>query len=230
MAARKTTARREPAAAAMAALGTRLRAAFSRAVETLERSGLSYAVVGGLAVGVHGEPRVTRDLDFVIAVESDAEAERVVRVLQGAGYLVESLFEDETKRISTVRTIHRKAPGVFTDFLFHTTRVEEEIVSDSTREHIAGVRSVRVAARSHLLAMKVLASRPKDLVDLQHLAESASASDKKAVERLLRLMESRGAAPGRQLTREWRAFLARLETPPAGRPARKRLRRLTRRR
>lgn len=230
MASRKTTARRQPAPTAMAALGTRLRSAFSRAVETLEGSGLSYAVVGGLAVGVHGEPRVTRDLDFVIAVASDAEAERVVRLLQGAGYFVESLFENESGRISTVRTIHRKAPGVFTDFRFHTTRVEAEIVSESSREQLAGVRSVRVAARAHLLAMKVLASRPKDLVDLQHLAEAATAGEKKQVERVLGLMASRGVAPERNLTREWRAFLARLGNSPRDRPARQRLRRLTRER
>ena len=33
------------------------------------------AVVGGIAVSVRTEPRFTRDIDFAVAVESDADAE-----------------------------------------------------------------------------------------------------------------------------------------------------------
>lgn len=230
MASRKSTARARPAAAAVAALGTRLRRAFTHAIETLERAGLSYAVVGGIAVGVHGEPRVTRDLDFVIAVATDAEAEDAVRVLQGAGYIVESLFENETGRISEVRMLHKKTPGVFVDFIFHNSRVEAEIVSASTVVPIAGVPGVRVASRTYLLAMKVLASRPKDLPDLQHLAEAASASERKAVEQVLRLMQSRGVAAGRDLVGEWRVFQSRLAASRHERPVQARLTRLRRRR
>jgi len=36
------------------------------------------ALVGGLAVSARTEPRFTRDLDFAIAVENDAEAESIV--------------------------------------------------------------------------------------------------------------------------------------------------------
>ena len=38
-------------------------------VELFERLGISYALIGGLAVSVHGIPRPTHDLDFTISLE-----------------------------------------------------------------------------------------------------------------------------------------------------------------
>lgn len=230
MASRKTRAGPKPAPPRLAALGTRLRRAFARTISALEAAGLPYAVVGGVAVGLHAEPRVTRDLDFVVPVEDDRDAERVVLQLQRAGFVVDSLFENDAGRISTVRTLHRLAPGVFADFLFHNSRIEKEIASAATREDVGGAEGVRVARRSHLLAMKVLASRPKDLPDLQHLIVAASARELSRVEPALRLMQARGAAPGRDLVQEWRAFRASLAVAPHERLAPARVAALTGRR
>lgn len=37
------------------------------AVETLERLNIPYTVVGSLASGAYGEPRLTQDIDIVVA-------------------------------------------------------------------------------------------------------------------------------------------------------------------
>ncbi len=39
--------------------------------ERLHRSGISSAVIGGVAVGVWGEPRVTRDVDVKVLLGRD---------------------------------------------------------------------------------------------------------------------------------------------------------------
>ncbi len=57
----------------------------------------------GLAVGVRGEPRVTRDVDLVLPVEDDADAEQRVFLLQRHGFLVDSVFDRAGGRLSTVR-------------------------------------------------------------------------------------------------------------------------------
>src|SRR5262245_15354877 len=51
------------------------------------------ALVGGLAVSVRTEPRFTRDLDFAVALNSDAEAEQYVLLLRQAGYQLAAALE-----------------------------------------------------------------------------------------------------------------------------------------
>ena len=43
---------------------------FQEFIELLEKRGVEYLVVGGYAVGFHGFPRYTGDLDVFIAIES----------------------------------------------------------------------------------------------------------------------------------------------------------------
>ena len=48
------------------------------AVADLSGAGAPFALVGGLAVSVRTEPRLTRDLDFAVAVADDASVEDIV--------------------------------------------------------------------------------------------------------------------------------------------------------
>ena len=65
---------------------------------------LRWALVGGLAVSARTEPRFTRDVDLVIAVQSDTDAEQAVRALQLRGYRILAPVEQETaKRLATAR-------------------------------------------------------------------------------------------------------------------------------
>lgn len=40
--------------------------------EALTSLGVRHALVGGLAVGVHGHPRATKDIDFIVGAEAFA--------------------------------------------------------------------------------------------------------------------------------------------------------------
>lgn len=48
--------------------------------DRLRRAGVSSAVIGGMAVGVWGEPRVTRDVDVKILLGRD-DAPRLLEVI-----------------------------------------------------------------------------------------------------------------------------------------------------
>jgi hypothetical protein len=58
------------------------------AVAIAAAEGRSAVLVGGLAVSVRAEPRFTRDADLVVAVDSDIEAEAMVRSFLVRGYRV----------------------------------------------------------------------------------------------------------------------------------------------
>ncbi|MGH9948473.1 MAG: nucleotidyltransferase, partial [Pyrinomonadaceae bacterium] len=54
--------------------------------EALQRIGVRFAVVGGMAVSFRTVERFTKDVDLAIAVENDAEAEKVVRAISESDY------------------------------------------------------------------------------------------------------------------------------------------------
>ena len=58
-----------------------------RVVGVLDEVGIPYMLTGSLASAYYGEPRATRNIDFVIAV-SDVELEQLVRRLDEEGFYV----------------------------------------------------------------------------------------------------------------------------------------------
>jgi len=68
----------------------------------LERdlAGVGWALVGGFAVSARAEARFTRDVDLVVVVRDDAEAESLVGRLLQAGYRLTASVESHRDRIT----------------------------------------------------------------------------------------------------------------------------------
>lgn len=142
-----------------------------------------FAVVGGLAVSVRAEPRLTRDVDVALSVVDDAEAEQIVAALRACGHEVLAVVEQEaTGRMSTVRLGRRgDHAGLVTDLLFASSGVEPEIVEAADDIEVLPGLVLPVATIGHLIVMKLLARddrrRPADADDLRALAARASPGD-----------------------------------------------------
>lgn len=231
MAQRQARARRKRAAThRVAALKEELGIALAKAITEFGAAGIPFALVGGLAIGVRADPRVTRDIDFVVPADDDAQAESVVFALQQRGFRVEAVFVRDEGRISTVRTRHPAAPDVLVDLLLSNARIEREIVEQASWEEVATGIECPVAQSWHLLAMKVLANRRKDQPDLQDLIERSKAPTFKRAETALRLMQRRGVAPKRDLIAELRALIKEVHVRQSEKPiGRSRLARILRR-
>ncbi len=174
---------------------TRLQEALRRLVRDLNELGLEWAVVGGLAVSARAEPRTTRDVDVAVVADSDQQAEQVVALLSARGYRIEAVLEHKmTGRMATVRF---RAPGesrrgVLVDLFFASSGVEPEIVRAAGVLELWPEMSVPVATTGHLIALKVLASRPKDLEDIQWLLEDADPTELRRAREALDLITERG--------------------------------------
>lgn len=183
---------------------TRLLAALLRATRDLQDLGQHWALVGGLAVSARAEPRTTRDVDLVVAVSGDSQAEKLVRDLRTRGYtLVEHLEQDAAGRLATVRLIapEEDEEGVLVDLLFASSGVEPEIVAQAEELEIAAGISLPIATTGHLIALKLLArddrSRPQDFDDLKALLREASPEDVGQAREILQLIIERGYNRGR---------------------------------
>lgn len=170
----------------------------------LEEESLSFCLVGGLAVSIHAEPRLTRDVDVVVSVRGDDEAEDVVRRISARGYVIGAVLQHETQsRLSAVRMTHPDRPAVVLDLLFASSGIEPEIVERAQQIEALPGLTVLVAAVGDLIALKLLArddrSRPADLDDLRSLTAIATPEDVATAEGAVGLIHERGFDRGRDL-------------------------------
>ncbi len=177
-----------------------------RLASDLGELGHQWALVGGLAVSARAEPRTTRDVDVAVTTVNDGEAEKVVSGLCGRGYVLEALLErDDTGRLATARLLApaEEPGGIVVDLLFVSSGVEPEIVcSAETLDLLPGL-ATPVATLGHLLALKTLAGRTKDLADIEALLGEATPADINAA------IEERGCARNKNLQATLSELLAR---------------------
>ncbi len=134
----------------------------------LSNAGARYLVVGGHAVGVHVEPRATKDLDIWVE-PTLANARRVVKALRAFGA---PLFGVTVKELSTPGLIFQigVAPRRI-DILTAISGVDFRSAWRSRFEiKIRGLPAMMpVIGREALLTNKRAVARPQDLVDALNL-------------------------------------------------------------
>ncbi|MFL5393406.1 MAG: nucleotidyl transferase AbiEii/AbiGii toxin family protein, partial [Myxococcales bacterium] len=189
--------------------------ALRSATVDLSRAGARFALVGGLAVSARTEPRFTRDVDLAVAVDSDAEAEGLVRTLQECGYATLAVLEQaKTGRLATVRMSQPRTvePQGIVDLLFASSGLEPEIVSAASPLAIVRGLDIDVAQRGHLVALKVLARdddrRPQDRLDLLALLRGIDSAELSRAREGIVLIAQRGFDRDKDLQTELERALA----------------------
>ncbi len=135
-----------------------------------DRHGVEYAVVGGIALALHGQARYTKDLDIYVKPDP-ANAERIVAALEAFGF-----------GGAGFRPVDFATPGPFFILGREPTRVDllteipavtwEQVEQGRVRVDMAGV-SVWVIGRNEFIKNKRAAGRPQDLADAEAVDEDA---------------------------------------------------------
>ncbi len=193
----------------MAGAATGVLDAFRRAVEALEEVGAAFCLVGGLARAFLAEARTTKDVDFAISAGSEAAVDELVRSLQSRGLVVREVFQHKDGRVATVRMTWGSSP-IRIDLLFATSGLEPLVVRDAVVREVLPGATAPVILLPHLVAMKLVAGRDQDLIDVGALLEVATAADRRRVPSLLAHLEPGRRARALQL---WKTFSSRA---PAG--------------
>ncbi len=145
----------------------------------LVASEVEFVVIGGLAVGAHGFPRATKDIDIVPSPEP-SNLQRLATLLDELRYEiigVEEFDPDEVVRPDLEGLLGGGSWVLRTRFgrLDILQHVEPELEyaalrADSFEDVVFG-QAVRFCGYEHLIAMKEAAGRDQDLVDLARLRE-----------------------------------------------------------
>jgi hypothetical protein len=146
---------------------TTLPSDFKEFLRLLDETGVKYLIVGGYAVGYHGYPRSTGDMD--VWVDSTEEnAKRVVETLKEFGFdvprLVPDLFLDPDRVIRMGHPplrieILTSVAGVSFGECYSSRAVDE--MDDGTPIHFIGLEKLKENKRA--------SGRHKDLDDLENL-------------------------------------------------------------
>ncbi|MFT3745693.1 MAG: nucleotidyl transferase AbiEii/AbiGii toxin family protein [Pyrinomonadaceae bacterium] len=178
----------------------------------LNKMGVKFAVVGGIAVSFRSAVRTTNDLDLAVLVNNDAEAESIVQSLMDLGYRPKIQLEsDVTGRMSTVRMISAGEREVFVDLLFASSGIEQEVVQAADPIEIFPGIILSVATRPALIALKVLSANPetrrKDIDDLQNLIEASKPDEIAAARGLVNLITERGYNRTKDLQKDLDSYI-----------------------
>ena len=139
---------------------------FKDFLRLLNSHGVEYLIVGGYAVGYHGYPRATADMDIWIAV-GEPNAEKAAMVLREFGMPKEAVSKEMF--LDRDKIIRMGVPPVRIEVITGASGVDFE--ECYTRREIIEIEGIPVnfISLEDLRANKQACGRYKDLEDLEHL-------------------------------------------------------------
>jgi predicted nucleotidyltransferase len=135
-----------------------------RVIDFLNERHIPYMLIGGLAVSIWGEPRVTLDADFKVSIDMPlADFRRIV-------------FEQYPERPMNIpahkqspQILHIwESPGVAVDLLVSIFDYERDAIKRAVEMEVMGILT-RVCAAEDFIIHKVAANRIKDWLDIENI-------------------------------------------------------------
>ncbi len=145
---------------------------YAQVLQALRQSGTSFAFIGALGATAWGRPRATTDLDLVVACDEAGFSTLRAALLaaafsEGAGVGP----AEPSDRLPDIAVFWAGAPpATRVDVFIAKLEFEREVVSTAIRARVFG-ELVPVACPEAMLVYKLLASRPKDLLDIEGILE-----------------------------------------------------------
>jgi len=173
-----------------------------RIAQSLKNAGIPYMIIGGQAVLLYGEPRLTKDIDIALG----ADLSRLEDVLCAVREMkITPLVDPETfTRETMVLPCSDPETGIRVDMIFSFSPFEQ-LAIDRARSVRIGETDVRFASLEDLLIHKLIAGRARDLEDarivllknpsadldyIRHwLAEFSKLTDENYLDRLERILK-----------------------------------------
>lgn len=153
---------------------------YERFFRSLNERNVRYVVAGGVAVVLHGHPRMTADIDLAVDLTPEA-ARRAIQTLTEMGLRPRVPVEPEafadpaqrnrwiSERGMTVFNLYDPSNPLLSVDLFVESPIPfEELFKRSVRIALPSCE-VRIASIEDLIAMKKTAGRSQDLADIQAL-------------------------------------------------------------
>ena len=145
-------------------------------------------VIGGQAVLLYGEPRLTKDIDITLGVGVD-NLEKMMKIatMLKLKYLADNVtdFVNETM---VLPVIDQKS-GIRIDFIFSYSPYERQAIERS-RNIPLGKTVVKFAALEDVVIHKMITERPRDIEDVESILLKNPKYDSRYIEKWLAEFDS----------------------------------------
>lgn len=137
---------------------------FKEFLSFLNQNKVRYLLIGGWAVGVYGNPRITKDIDFLVGTD-EKNLDRIIASLEQFG------LKGAPKEFFRIKdnTFRMGRPPMKIEILTKALGIEfNECYQRKKIVDFDGVK-VKVISKSDLIKSKLAASRFQDLADVEQL-------------------------------------------------------------
>ena len=135
--------------------------------DLLEKEGIPTMAIGGIAVGVWGEPRLTRDIDMKVLIHREDRA-RLLAVLQAFTPLDDNP-DDSFRRLGLA--FFHDSNGIRIDVLLADTIFDETAIERARTVTLFKGKIIRVCTAEDLVVYKMLSTRIKDRADVESIIQ-----------------------------------------------------------
>jgi len=136
-----------------------------RIAHGLDERQIPYMVIGGQAVLIYGEPRLTRDIDITVGVGPE-RLNDLLAFARGAAWRVLVETPEEFVQRTMVLPLADPETGIRIDLIFSYSAYEQQAIESVRRVEI-GKASVCFAAAEDVIVHKIVAGRPRDVEDIR---------------------------------------------------------------
>lgn len=138
---------------------------FKKTITLLEKHEFEYLIIGGIAAGALGEPRVTGDIDVNIRIKKDL-VKKFLMYAQAEGFTYNS--SEVNKRVKETGTFQIWCEDFHVDYLISSTKFEENAFKRRQRIKLFGV-AANFPTPEDLILFKVIPARPIDKIDVENI-------------------------------------------------------------
>ena len=159
----------------------------SRIAAELRRAEIPYMIIGGQAVLLHGLPRMTKDIDITLGVDT-RDLGKVVKSVAAVGLeIIPDQFESFVEKTFVLPARHQES-GIRVDFIFSFIPYERQAI-DRAKPVLLKGEPVMFASVEEVIIHKCFAGRPRDLEDARSIIIKNPDFDRAYVRRWLKELE-----------------------------------------
>lgn len=134
---------------------------------SLDKASIPYIIIGGQAVLLYGEPRLTRDIDITLGINID----KLPELLDVIEYIGATPIPEDIEtfvRETYVLPARDAISDIRIDFIFSSTPYERQAIKRANKIKIKETY-INFASIEDVIIHKIFAGRPRDIEDVKSI-------------------------------------------------------------
>ena len=149
----------------------------------LDNNNIPYMIIGGQAVLLYGEPRLTRDIDITLGLEPD-EWNQISEITDELNLKILVDNPQEFIRKTMVLPVLEEESEIRVDFIFSFSEYERSALKRINKVDIENYQ-VNFASLEDVVIHKIVSGRPRDIEDVKIILLKNETYNSKYIEKWL---------------------------------------------